>query len=58
MAEFAVEIDVIGEDQAFVRQASQGGQRQIDMGHIVGAFHFLAGVAMRENIADLADGDY
>src|SRR5579883_1633298 len=57
MAVFGIEIDQIDENQSAIRDARQSLKRQVDMRHIVRAFHLPAGMAMGENVADLADRD-
>ena len=57
MAEVCVEIDVIGEQEAAVRKGFQRRDCHGEMLHVVAALHLGAGVAMTENVANLADAD-
>ena len=57
MAVFGVEIDEVDEDEPAVRRRLQRVEQQIDIAVVVLALALLAGVAMGENVADLADRD-
>ena len=57
MAPFGVEVDQIDEDQPAVRRGLERFEEKIDVAVVALALDLLAGVAMGEDVADLADGD-
>ena len=57
MAVFGVEIDQVDEDEPAVRRGLQRLDQQIDVAVVALALALLSGVAVGENVADLADRD-
>ena len=57
MAPFGVEVDEIDEDEAAVRRGLERVEQEIDIVVVVPALDLAPGVAMGEDVADLADGD-
>ena len=57
MAEFAVEIDEVRKDEAALGQRLHRVDRCGEAGIVAVRLDFLAGAAMSEDVADLADGD-
>ncbi|MNL73070.1 hypothetical protein D3C87_1984790 [compost metagenome] len=56
MAEFRVEIDEVDETEAAIGQIVPGRQRGLHHSMIAEGLDLLAGGAMGEDVADLADG--
>ena len=57
MPVFAVEIDQVDEDQSPVRHLPERVEQMVEVGVVAGAVAFVAGAAMREDIARFADRD-
>ncbi len=57
MAPLRVEVDEVHEDDTAVRRLLQGFEQQVDVAVVAPAFDLAPGVAMGENVADLADRD-
>ena len=57
MSPFGVEIDQIDEDQAAFGRRCERFEQKIDIAVVALALAFVAGVAMGEDVSDLADRD-
>ncbi len=57
MPVFAVEIDEVDDDQSPVRHVPKRVEQMVEVRVVAGAVAFVAGVAMGEDVARLADRD-